>query len=331
MYLVEEEGTRKLYAMKKIRCVFGGESVASAMREVNSCNLFKYSPLVISCIDSQVVQEQDGTKTVLILLPYYANGSLQDRITDNMINDSSFNEKEVIQYGLGAARAIAVMHHYRDTNSSNDDDDATAVHSNNNLSSNNSNSNSNRGKQKQKRKQKQKQRNEEEVGLLADYDLRLGELVPYAHRDIKPANIMFDDNDELILMDLGSCSKARVDVTSRQQAVELQDIASEHCTLPYRAPELFDVRTGSKLNEKVDVWGYGCTLYTIMYSASPFEREEQVMGANINIAITRGKFSFPSSPYYSDQLKNVVTKCLQIDPAARPTIDEVIEMLEALQ
>lgn len=33
-----------------------------------------------------------------------------------------------------------------------------------------------------------------------------------------------------------------------------QDIAAERSTMPYRAPELFDVKTGTTLDEKVDIW-----------------------------------------------------------------------------
>jgi serine/threonine kinase 16 len=59
--------------------------------------------------------------------------------------------------------------------------------------------------------------------------------------------------------------RARIDVQTRQQALLeqvrawlfcllLQDIASEHSSMPYRAPELFDVKTGKMLDEKVDIW-----------------------------------------------------------------------------
>lgn len=43
-------------------------------------------------------------------------------------------------------------------------------------------------------------------------------------------------------------------IHTRQQALLEQDIAAEHCTMPYRAPELFDVKTGVELDEKVDIW-----------------------------------------------------------------------------
>jgi hypothetical protein len=34
----------------------------------------------------------------------------------------------------------------------------------------------------------------------------------------------------------------------------MQDLAAEQSTMAYRAPELFDVKTGQTLDEKVDVW-----------------------------------------------------------------------------
>ena len=34
----------------------------------------------------------------------------------------------------------------------------------------------------------------------------------------------------------------------------IQDIAAEQSTMSYRAPELFDVKTGQTLDEKVDIW-----------------------------------------------------------------------------
>ncbi len=63
-----------------------------------------------------------------------------------------------------------------------------------------------------------------------------------------------DDGVTPILMDLGSCTKARMPIENRSQALIQQDIAAEHSTMAYRAPELFDVKTGTTLDEKVDIW-----------------------------------------------------------------------------
>lgn len=74
-----------------------------------------------------------------------------------------------------------------------------------------------------------------------------------------------DDGVTPILMDLGSCVKARIPIENRSQALLQQDIAAEHSTMAYRAPELFDVKTGTTLDEKVDIWVcdlQGCFLPT---------------------------------------------------------------------
>lgn len=63
-----------------------------------------------------------------------------------------------------------------------------------------------------------------------------------------------DDGVAPILMDFGSCMKARIPIENRSQALLQQDIAAEHSTMAYRAPELFDVKTGTPLDEKVDIW-----------------------------------------------------------------------------
>lgn len=34
----------------------------------------------------------------------------------------------------------------------------------------------------------------------------------------------------------------------------IKDLAAEQSTMTYRAPELFDVKTGTTLDEKVDIW-----------------------------------------------------------------------------
>lgn len=160
--------------------------------------------------------------------------------------------------------------------------------------------------------------------------------VPYAHRDVKPANIMIDDEGEAVLMDFGSTIRARIECKTRQQALTQQDIAAEQSTMPYRAPELFDVKTGITLDEKVDIWSMGCTLFAVAYSHSPFENTQTMeQGGSIAMAVMSAAYKHPANSPYSDGVKRLIDTCLIVDPKGRPDIHQLLsatdEVLRALE
>lgn len=73
VYLVQGPGTpgpANLFALKKVPCPFGQESLDKAMKEVEAYRRFQH-PSIIHCIDYSVTQESNGTKTVYMVLPYY--------------------------------------------------------------------------------------------------------------------------------------------------------------------------------------------------------------------------------------------------------------------
>lgn len=96
---------------------------------------------------------------------------------------------------------------------------------------------------------------------------------PWAHRDIKPANVLLSNDDTPVLMDFGSTCVARVEVKSRSIGLELQEQAAKNSSMPYRACELWDPKTGSVIDERTDVWSLGCLLFAMVYGRgySPFE------------------------------------------------------------
>ncbi|KAI8386942.1 kinase-like domain-containing protein [Blakeslea trispora] len=158
---------------------------------------------------------------------------------------------------------------------------------------------------------------------------------PYAHRDLKPSNILIsDDGKTPILMDFGSVTKARLFIRSRQDALLQQDIAAENSTIPYRAPELFDVQTNSTLDEKVDIWSLGCTVYAAAYGQNPFEAIVNEMGGSIALTILNGQYSFPvdkqQTDPYSNQFRQLIKSMLMVDPKERPDINEVIAKVESM-
>ena len=114
---MQDTNSGQLFALKKIRCPFGEESVALALRECEAYTLFSPHPNIIHSLDYQVVDAKDktdpGSKTVYIILPYYRRGNLQDAINANLVNHTHFPERRLMILFLGVARALKAMHNYR--------------------------------------------------------------------------------------------------------------------------------------------------------------------------------------------------------------------------
>ena len=166
-------------------------------------------------------------------------------------------------------------------------------------------------------------------------------------------NIMIaDDGKTPILMDLGSLAPSPTPITSRSLALAVQDTAAEHSTMPYRAPELFDVKTGSVIDTKVDIWSLGCTLYACLTGKSPFEARSEETGGSLSICVLGGDWRFPDegpkkeakgkqkvangeaeAPKpgdINDGVKDIVRRCLRVEPAERPNIEELVSTIEEL-
>lgn len=171
-----------------------------------------------------------------------------------------------------------------------------------------------------------------------------------------------DSGTDPIIMDLGSIAVSPLPITSRSLAIATQDTAAEHSTMPYRAPELFDVKTGTVIDTKVDIWSLGCTLYACLVGKSPFEMRSDETGGSLSICVLSGDWRFPDEgpggkkkakgkgpaaaaaaaagasgggaaggaddEAISEPIREVVRRCLRVEPSERPDIDELIEMVE---
>lgn len=164
---------------------------------------------------------------------------------------------------------------------------------------------------------------------------------------------MIDDSGSApIVMDLGSLAVSPIPITSRSLAIATQDTAAEHSTMPYRAPELFDVKTGTVIDTKVDIWSLGCTLYACLVGKSPFEMRSDETGGSLSICVLGGDWRFPDEGpggtkkknpppprrtmsgqqgpaagssaagadevVISEPIREVVRKCLKVEPSERP-------------
>ncbi|GMN57998.1 hypothetical protein TIFTF001_027092 [Ficus carica] len=159
---------------------------------------------------------------------------------------------------------------------------------------------------------------------------------PYAHNDVKPGNVLITHRKGqpplAILMDFGSARPARKQIRSRSEALQLQEWASEHCSAPFRAPELWDCPSQADIDERTDIWSLGCTLYAIMYGVSPFEYALGESGGSLQLAIVNAQVKWPAGPNppYPDALHQFVTWMLQPQATVRPRIDDIIIHVDKL-
>lgn len=112
---------------------------------------------------------------------------------------------------------------------------------------------------------------------------------------MKPHNVLISPAEpglpwgRAVLTDLGSVSPCHMDVRTRQEGLMLEEDAALKSSAAYRAPELTSVRPPVVIDDKVDLWALGCTLFSLAFGRSPFEGPDGVQ----RLGILNGRFSYP--------------------------------------
>ena len=141
-----------------------------------------------------------------------------------------------------------------------------------------------------------------------------------AHRDIKPENIVIfkknntatEDLYDVKLIDFGIAKK--LDINNKKMDDKIKG------SLYYMAPEVF----GKKSDEKCDIWSCGVVLYLLVIGKYPFNGKDQ---KEIIRNIKEGRFSFPEDiiDKLSNELRDLIKNCLQVNPAKRLSAKEALK------
>ncbi|HHK8594725.1 TPA: serine/threonine-protein kinase [Vibrio parahaemolyticus] len=156
------------------------------------------------------------------------------------------------------------------------------------------------------------------------------------HRDLKPTNVMIINDfqlDSIKITDFGIAKMAEEEIVEAVEGGEDATNASATAVgaLPYMAPEAID--TPREMSLKADIWSLGAMTYELLTGVKPF-------GSGLKAVqhIVTGKYAdFPSfltaNPqfsYLTSQLKDIIKKCLVVDPDKRPTADELVSLCSSL-
>ncbi len=129
------------------------------------------------------------------------------------------------------------------------------------------------------------------------------------HRDLKLGNIFISHKMELKLGDFGLSTRLASPHETRKTV----------CGTPnYIAPEIL-LEQGHSY--EADIFSLGVILYTLVFGNPPFE-SDTVDETYENIKLNR--YSFPKHVIVSAEVKDLVASLLQLDPAKRPTLEQII-------
>ena len=147
----------------------------------------------------------------------------------------------------------------------------------------------------------------------------------YTHCDFKPANILLDEHMNAIVTDFGSAAPLSTVITSRSEALSMQEHAADNTTASFRAPELFDTPSQCTIDGKIDVWGLGCSLYALMFSRTPFENPAE--GGLSVLAVLSSTFTIPvastATSEWPQEYYTLIKASLRTDFTARLSVEEL--------
>ena len=126
------------------------------------------------------------------------------------------------------------------------------------------------------------------------------------HRDLKPENLLLDAEQQLRIADFGLSN-----------VMKDGDFFKTSCGSPnYAAPEVISGKLYA--GPEVDVWSCGVILYALLCGSLPFDDENI---PNLFKKIKGGIFTLPG--HMSDDIKDLISRMLVVDPLQRITIPEI--------
>ena len=148
----------------------------------------------------------------------------------------------------------------------------------------------------------------------------------FVYCDMKIENCLFFDMSTIKLCDFGSVNVFDLDfaVLPKSSHYKYEEIFEKETTLMYRPPEMCDPYLQYRVNQRADMWMFGCVIYTLMFFKHPFFEASK-------LAITSASFNWPSEPVYSEKLETLVRNLITPNPQYRPSAADVVNILENWQ
>ena len=163
---------------------------------------------------------------------------------------------------------------------------------------------------------------EEAVHIMEQVCLALdaAHQVDVIHRDLKPQNVMRDKAGRILVMDFGLARTLQGDGMTQTGALV--------GTMEYMSPEQ---ALAKELDQRSDIFSAGLIFYELLTGVMPY-RADSALASLIRRTQERAKPISDLDSTIPQSLTNIVSKCLEREPAARyQTAKELLADLEAWQ
>lgn len=164
-----------------------------------------------------------------------------------------------------------------------------------------------------------------EIGRRVTAALKAAHAAGVVHRDLKPANIYILTKGGLKVMDFGIAKIVRGSKTDTETLTDVESIVG---TPAYIAPEA--VRKGD-VGPAADVYALGIILFELLSDGRrPFESDDPVMLCAAHLKERPPKVSELASRSVPAPLVGLIDRMLRKQPARRPSLDEIDQVLGGL-
>ncbi len=157
------------------------------------------------------------------------------------------------------------------------------------------------------------------------------------HRDLKPSNITWSENDPVKVLDFGLAKPLRTQISeedlSHTPTISIDETRSGVIlgTASYMSPEQ---ARGGDLDERTDIWSFGCVLYEMITGRKAFTAANL---ADTMVAVIREEPDWAAVPTETPAtLQAVIVRCLHKEPgrryaSGRELADELAAIVRELQ
>lgn len=172
--------------------------------------------------------------------------------------------------------------------------------------------------------------------------LQAAHQVGICHRDLKPSNIMASTDPTLStikLTDFGIAKLAENEIQAEMDRFEKDESTLTNSStllgaVPYLAPECWTDWSGA--GQPIDIWSLGAIGFHLLSGKTPFGggvpaimKMAQMQQAG-KVELTRPSWfgKHVNTKLLEQSIWDLIVDCLQIDPEARPTADQIVQRCE---